>query len=76
MSTKQDIIDMLTLGFAPGAAPTGKATMAELGLDSFDVIEAQLMLKDRWDDSVVGDFVPDPNLPLDDVAAEIDRRRK
>ena len=76
MSTQQDIIDMLTLSFAPEKQPTGTSSMAELGLDSFDAIEVQLMFEDRWGEKVLGDYVPDTTMPLMDVAAEIDRRLK
>jgi len=71
---EQEIIDMVSMAFPLDVPPTGTTTLAELGLDSLDAVEVQLMFEDRWGAGVLHDYRPDESVKIAEMAAEIERR--
>lgn len=71
---EQEIIDMVSMAFSPETPPVPETTLAELGLDSLDAVEAQLMFEDRWGEEPLRGYRPDESVRIADMAAEIERR--
>lgn len=71
---EQEIIDMLGMAFPTDEAPTPGSTLDDLGLDSLDAVQVQLMFEDRWGEGLLHDYRPDEKVKLSDMAAEIARR--
>lgn len=71
---EQEVIDMLGMAFELDVPPTGETTLAELGMDSLDAVEVQLMFEDRWGAGVLHDYRPDESVKIAEMAAEIERR--
>lgn len=72
---EQEVIDMVTMAFCIRAEKVlPETTLAELGLDSLDAVEAQIMFEDRWGAGVLHDYRPDETVKITEIAAEIERR--
>jgi acyl carrier protein len=55
----QELSDILGAAYSPEAPITEDTTLADMGLDSLEVVEAVLLIEDRW---------PELDEALDDVA--------
>lgn len=44
----REITDLICAAFDPPEVPAETASLANIGLDSLELVEAQLILEDRW----------------------------
>ena len=44
----REIIDLICAAFDPEEVPSETSKLSDVGLDSLELVEAQLLLEDRW----------------------------
>ena len=44
----QELTDIIGAAFSPASVVTEDSTLADIGLDSLEVVEAVLLIEDRW----------------------------
>ena len=44
----QELTDIIGSAFSPASVVTEDSTLADIGLDSLEVVEAVLLIEDRW----------------------------
>jgi len=65
---------MLQVAFDLTEPPAPESTLDDLGLDSLDAMEVQLMLEDRWGEARLKDQLSLDGATLASISAEIEKR--
>jgi acyl carrier protein len=67
----QELIDMLTLLYAPPVPITPETTLADMEIDSLELVEIQLLIEDRFDVPESVDYADEPGLTIKAIAEKV-----